>query len=96
MSSEDYAKRLRALYSGRVQGVGFRYTVVELARKRAVTGYVKNVWNGDVELVVEGSEQEMLKLLNDIRDCRLGRYVTGERLAWDNALNEFDGFEVRY
>jgi WD40 repeat protein/acylphosphatase len=54
-------------YSGRVQGVGFRAAVVEIARGRPVTGYVKNLPDGRVQLVVEGPEEDVKKFLDAVR-----------------------------
>lgn len=48
--------RLRMIVSGRVQGVGFRYFTCRLAEEFAVTGYVRNLPNGDVEIVAEGDQ----------------------------------------
>lgn len=96
MSSRNSLKRIRVIFSGRVQGVGFRYSTVSLAEHLAVSGFVRNLWDGDVELVAEGSEQELLKLVNDIRASRLGRYILHERLSWFDATGEFEGFQVRY
>ena len=50
-------KRLQ--YSGRVQGVGFRYSAHDLARTFAITGFVRNLPNGNVELVVEGPQEQV-------------------------------------
>ena len=96
MSSSNSLKRVHLVFSGRVQGVGFRYSTARLAEGSAITGFVRNLWDGDVEFVAEGSEQEILTLINDIRGSRLGRYITHERLNWSEATGEFDGFQVRY
>jgi acylphosphatase len=56
----------RVLYSGRVQGVGFRYTAHSIAQQHAVTGFVKNLRDGRVELVAEGTREELDKLLQEI------------------------------
>ena len=55
MSTEPNSRvRRRLIYQGRVQGVGFRYTVASIARRFPVTGYVKNLPDGNVELAVDG------------------------------------------
>lgn len=56
----------KVTYSGQVQGVGFRYTVQRLAAGMKVTGYVKNLANGDVELVAEGEATEVETLLRRV------------------------------
>jgi acylphosphatase len=54
--SRDRTQR-RLIYSGRVQGVGFRYTAARIARRHPVTGYVRNLSDGTVELVVDGTPE---------------------------------------
>jgi acylphosphatase len=54
-------------YRGWVQGVGFRFTVLDMARRHAgVTGYVMNMPDGDVEMLAEGPAHEVAALLDDI------------------------------
>ena len=55
-------------YSGHVQGVGFRHTTSHLARDFAVTGYVRNLADGRVELVAEGERQEVGRFLAKLAD----------------------------
>ena len=68
----------RLIYSGRVQGVGFRYTTARIARRHPVTGYVRNQPDGTVELVADGPSDAIDAFLNEIAtafaenisDCR--------------------------
>ena len=62
----------RVEYSGRVQGVGFRWTVTRLARSHAVAGYVKNLPSGSVEVVAEGTAGEIDAFLSDIEQGMRG------------------------
>jgi acylphosphatase len=55
--------RRQVFFSGRVQGVGFRYTALALAREFKVGGYVKNLHDGRVELVAQGDETEVDRFL---------------------------------
>jgi len=89
-------KQMQALFSGRVQGVGFRFTACRLAASFEVAGFVRNLPDGDVEVVAEGSEQELIDFLNEIRGSHLGRYIRRERLGWAAATGEYDGFRVTY
>lgn len=59
---------VRVIYTGRVQGVGFRATAVHIARKHPVTGWVRNLPDGRVELWAEGREPTVISFLQDIRD----------------------------
>lgn len=81
-------------YRGHVQGVGFRYTAQKLARSRAVTGYVRNLPNGNVELVVEGDREAIDSLLSAI-DERMAGYISDRQMTKGPATGEFDGFDIR-
>ena len=56
-------ERMKVVFRGRVQGVGFRYTTYSLASQYEVSGYVKNLHTGDVELVAEGRPDELERFL---------------------------------
>ena len=58
----------RVYYSGRVQGVGFRYTARNLASGFTVAGYVRNLPNGDVELLAEGEADQVDAFLKAVAD----------------------------
>ncbi len=60
-------ERRRVYFSGWVQGVGFRYTCHGLARGFEIGGYVRNLPDGRVELVAEGTPAEIDNFLNAIR-----------------------------
>jgi acylphosphatase len=86
--------RVVVLYSGRVQGVGFRYTVRQLAAGYEVTGTVRNLPDGRVELVAEGARDELEAFRQGIRDARLGGFIRQEDAQWAEARSEFRGFEI--
>jgi len=88
-------KRVQVIYSGQVQGVGFRYTVKEAASGYEIGGFVKNLTNGDVEVVAEAQEPDITRFLADI-ETEMGRFIESRSLSWDRATGEFDGFSVRY
>ena len=87
-------KRLHVLYSGRVQGVGFRYTAKTVATGFEVTGIVRNLADGRVELIVEGLKDELEGFQQAIRESGLGGLIAREDVNWDDANNDFRGFEI--
>lgn len=86
--------RMHIYYSGRVQGVGFRYTAKNVALGYEVTGCVRNLPDGRVELVAEGQKDELLAFQEGIRDSGLGGLISNEQCAWEDAKGEFRGFEI--
>ncbi|CAN5543135.1 acylphosphatase [soil metagenome] len=85
-------KHLR--YSGRVQGVGFRMTAKTTADKYPVVGFVRNLPQGDVELVVQGEAEIVKDFLQDLAN-RIQRNV---RQCVENleSVAQYSGFEIRY
>jgi acylphosphatase len=69
----------RVLYSGQVQGVGFRYTTQSLAQQFAVSGFVRNLPSGDVEMVAEGEADEVQGFLDALQQ-RMARYIRETRV----------------
>lgn len=69
--------RKHIIFSGRVQGVGFRYTACYLARPLGLTGWVKNLWDGDVEMEVQGDEASIARLVEGLHQ---GRFIRIERM----------------
>ena len=62
-------------FSGSVQGVGFRYTATSIARKFDVTGYVANLSDGQVEMLVEGTAQEVNDFIDQVRE-EMNSYIS--------------------
>jgi acylphosphatase len=87
-------KRMQVFYTGKVQGVGFRYTVKTVSTGFDVTGTVRNLSDGRVELVAEGKREELEEFRGAIRDSGLGHFVQNEAVKWGDAQNEFRGFEI--
>ncbi|MDD5593547.1 MAG: acylphosphatase [Candidatus Margulisbacteria bacterium] len=87
-------KRMDALFSGSVQGVGFRFTAERFANDYGVKGYVRNTPNGKVELVAEGDEKILKKLLNAIVED-MGNVIDNYSADWFPPTGEFERFEIR-
>lgn len=85
---------MTVLYSGRVQGVGFRYTAKSVAAGFEVTGTIRNLPDGRVELVCEGSRPELEAFRSALKDAGLAGFIRDEQVIWTDAKNEFRGFEI--
>jgi len=87
-------RQMRVLYSGRVQGVGFRYTVKSVASGFELTGAVRNLPDGRVELFAEGAGVELQAFVQAIRESGMEHFIQKEDVSWGEAKNEFRGFEI--
>lgn len=87
---------MNVIFEGHVQGVGFRFTTVEIARDFEVVGYVLNLMDGGVKLVAEGTEAQLMAFLRALREAPIYRYVTKENLSWSSPTEEFSSFSIRY
>lgn len=87
-------RRLQVFYSGQVQGVGFRYQTKQVATGFEVTGTVRNLPDGRVELKVEGEDGELREFRRAIRESGLGPLIKEEVEIWSEANGEFRGFAI--
>jgi acylphosphatase len=88
-------QRREVYYSGNVQGVGFRYTTRHLASRYEVTGFVRNLPDRRVQVVVEGSLSDIKALLKDIARTMEG-HVRNTEVFEVAATGEFEGFDIRF
>jgi len=89
-------REMRTIYfSGDVQGVGFRYTAANLARRYDVTGYVRNLSDGRVELVVEAEPAEVDRFLQSLRREMAG-YIRREEQQIAPARGQFSSFRIAF
>ena len=88
-------RRLRAIVRGRVQGVGYRATALEQARRLGLSGWVRNQMDGTVEVVAEGDEKAVLGFLDDLRRGPRGARVTNIDTEWTDARSDLQGFDIR-
>lgn len=84
----------KVIYSGNVQGVGFRYTTQHLAGSFAVAGYVRNLASGDVELLVEGAHDQVDAFLTRIGHA-MARYIRSTNVQ-EEAEQGLHGFRIRH
>jgi acylphosphatase len=85
---------MHIFYSGRVQGVGFRYTTKNVAMGFEVTGAVRNLPDGRVELMAEAPREELEAFRLAIRESGLGSFISDEQITWEEPKGEFRGFEI--
>ncbi len=91
-----HRERRRVVFSGRVQGVGFRYTCQSLARGFDVAGFVRNLPDGRVELVVEGHGQEVDHFLSAILE-EMNSYIETVDTAYEPlGASPISGFTIRH
>ena len=88
-------KRLVAFFSGTVQGVGFRYTTIRHARRLGLTGWVRNLHDGRVQVVAEGERSTLDNLVSSLRESFSG-YARDIDVRWEAATGEFDAFDVEF
>lgn len=87
-------KRLKAVISGRVQGVFYRAFVLRRAFSLNLKGRVRNLKNGEVEVVAEGKKENLKKLISDLKKGPPLARVEKIDLKWEQSLGEFKNFEI--
>ncbi len=96
LSAADYQQERRCVYyTGHVQGVGFRYTAQRVARGYRVSGYVRNLDDGRVELVIEGPVADLDACLEEIAS-RMGHCIRRADCQAGGATGEFVDFRIRF
>jgi acylphosphatase len=86
---------LHAVIDGQVQGVGFRFFALELAEAVGVTGWVRNCYDGTVEVMAQGRRSVLESFLEQLRRGPRGAYVTNVAVDWEPADCKFVQFEIR-
>lgn len=94
-SQRPALERQTVLFAGQVQGVGFRYTARRLAASWPITGSVRNLPNGQVELVVEGSPESVAGYLAAL-EREMAGYIRERHASPGAATGEFETFGIRY
>ena len=87
--------RAHVIYHGNVQGVGFRYTSRGVARPYAVSGLVRNLTDGTVEVLAEGEEAEVHRFLQDL-EAHMRGFIRSCDVVFEDPTGEFQGFSVRF
>jgi acylphosphatase len=87
--------QLHAIVEGDVQGVGFRMFVQRKALDLNLTGWVRNRWNGEVEVLAEGSQEDLNQLLADLRIGPRSSFVVNVHIEWLPASGVYKYFQPR-
>jgi acylphosphatase len=99
MNQSKNSSTIEELYvvaRGRVQGVGFRYFVVEKAASLGLRGYARNESNGDVEVLAQGPRPALEYLLSLLRQGPSAAYVSDIQAIWRDPTEHVSGFHVRW
>jgi acylphosphatase len=91
--AEPVQQRRTVYYSGRVQGVGFRFTARSIAQRYEVAGTVQNLDDGRVLLIAEGALAELDRFLADVSET-MGRFIHDTKVATSPATGEFTTFSI--
>ena len=87
--------RLHLIISGRVQGVGFRFSAYDEAKDLALAGWVRNLASGEVEIVAEGKQENLQMLAAWAHLGPPSAHVTQVREEWQEFIGEFGEFRIR-
>ena len=87
---------MQVFFSGTVQGVGFRFTVERLSRRFQVSGFVRNLDDGRVEVVAEGEEAVLAEFLGAVRESGMKYYIEDVEAHWSESQKAFSGFKITY
>lgn len=93
---EKDLKRSEIIVNGLVQGVGFRYFVMQWAHKLGLKGYTKNLYSGEVLTVVEGEKFLIEEFYGKLKIGPSHADVRNASIKWSEYKNEFNKFEITY
>ena len=88
-------KHFNITVSGRVQGVGFRYSARSLAKSMGIKGFVKNTYDNKVYIEAEGNDKQLNEFINWCHQGPRSAYVENVSIIPGDIIN-FDEFEVRF
>lgn len=95
-AQKDKREELHAQVQGRVQGVGFRYFVIQRAVQLGLRGYVRNESDGSVEVVAQGPRTALERLVTHLWQGPAGAYVRDVQTAWSKPAEYLSGFHIRW
>ena len=92
--TDQEIQSLHLLIEGQVQGVGYRYFVVECARDRNIRGWVRNLADGRVEIMAEGSKRDLALFLSKVEKGPSYSKIASIHRDWEKGAGKFEGFKV--
>lgn len=95
MISNNNNLQLHALVKGRVQGVGFRYYTLKSAQEKNLTGWVRNLRDGRVEVLAEGDQDRLNQLIADLRQGPISSDIDHVEVNFSNSAGEFKDFGIK-
>lgn len=90
------AKRICAIVKGKVQGVFYREFTRREAEALGISGFVRNLKDGSVEVIAEGEERQLKEFERKLRKGPLMAFITDVELKEEQTTGEFDGFDIRF
>ncbi|MCD6249340.1 MAG: acylphosphatase [candidate division Zixibacteria bacterium] len=87
-------KRVELLISGMVQGVGFRYYTYQKAQQLRVTGWVKNLPDGRVQVLAEGEREVLEEFISELKAGPNFSVIQDVNISWSESTGRFSSFEV--
>ncbi|HLD70240.1 MAG TPA: acylphosphatase [Candidatus Omnitrophota bacterium] len=85
--------QVNILYSGTVQGVGFRYAMQRFASDLKLTGWVRNLPDGEVEILTEGLKEDIERLIGQV-DARFDGYIKEKKISFLPVQGTFKDFQI--
>ena len=89
-------KTFKVVLFGRVQGVGFRYFVESIASKYDISGYVRNTFNGKVEVVCQGEEEDLKQFINEVKKGPAFSVVTDVKIEEIKDSKKYSIFDIKF
>ncbi len=88
-------QQVHILFKGSVQGIGFRWTARKFAESNHLSGWVKNLPDGRVELIAQGGKDEIVNFITNLEEAMTG-YVLQKDVDWQSLKHNFHDFEIRF
>jgi len=88
-------KQIHVFFSGNVQGIGFRYSALEIAQNLGLSGFVKNLPDGRVELLAEGSEEKLQELCQKLNQ-EFKNQIQDSEISWSETSQKYSSFEINF